>query len=271
CRDRARAAFGDDGVYLERYFERPRHIEVQVLGDGHGKVLHLFERECSLQRRHQKVLEEAPSPLLSGPENAELAERMYAAAVRAAKAVDYAGAGTIEMLVENGDFHFIEMNTRLQVEHPVTEQTTGVDLIAWQLRIAAGEPLTLEQSQIHRRGHAMELRLYAEDPSKSYAPSPGTVDACGLDLEDTRLDTGYEAGGVVTPYYDPLVAKLIVRADDRAACIIRSAEALDALRLSGLKPNGQPMAFNVGQHRRILADASFAAGAYDTKFLDRMK
>jgi len=271
CQDRARAAFGDDGVYIERYFEAPRHIEVQVLGDGRGKVLHLFERECSIQRRHQKVMEEAPSPLFASGANAELAQRMYAAAVKAAQAVNYLNAGTIEMLVEGGEFFFIEMNTRLQVEHPVTEKTTGVDLIGWQLRLAAGEPLTLEQVDIVRAGHAMELRLYAEDPAKMYAPSPGTLVDCALELDGTRFDTGYAAGSVVTPYYDPMVAKLVVWDDDRAACTQRALRALDALRLSGTKPNGQPMAFNTALHARILQSEGFAAGALDTRFLERLK
>jgi acetyl-CoA carboxylase biotin carboxylase subunit len=271
CADRAKAAFGDPGVYLEKYFEKPRHIEVQVLGDGAGKVLHLYERECSIQRRHQKVLEEAPSALFRDGANAALASRMYDAAVRAAAAVRYRNAGTIEMLVADGEFYFIEMNTRLQVEHPVTEQTTGIDLIAWQLRIASGEPLTLTQSDIQRTGHAIELRLYAEDPAKSYAPSPGTLSACALDLPQTRLDAGYAAGGTVTPYYDPMVAKLVVRDATRTACIDRALLALDRLQLAGTKPNGQPMAFNVEQHRRILRSDEFRAGRLDTKFLDRLK
>lgn len=271
CADRARAAFGDPGVYLERYFERPRHIEVQILGDGKGKVLHLFERECSIQRRHQKVIEEAPSPLFLGGANAGLAARMYEAAVKAAAAVSYKNAGTIEMLVSGDEFFFIEMNTRLQVEHPVTEKTTGVDLIGWQLRIASGEPLDLAQEEIRRRGHAIELRLYAEDPAKMYAPSPGTLTACELELENTRLDTGYEAGGTVTPYYDPLVAKLIVWDDDRPRCIERTLTALERLRLSGTKPNGQPMAFNVDLHRRVLSSEEYRRGELDTRFLERLR
>jgi acetyl-CoA carboxylase biotin carboxylase subunit len=271
CADRAKAAFGDPGVYIEKYFENPRHIEVQVLGDGTGKVLHLFERECSIQRRHQKVVEEAPSALFVDGQNAELAERLYSAAVRAAAAVKYRNAGTIEMLVADGSFYFIEMNTRLQVEHPVTEKTTGVNLIEWQLRIAAGEPLTLTQSEIRRSGHAIELRLYAEDPAKMYAPSPGTISACFLELEQTRLDAGYEAGGVVTPYYDPLVAKLVVWDSTRGACTDRALLALDRLQLSGLKPNGQPMAFNTELHKRILRSEGFRSGQLDTKFLERLK
>ena len=271
CQDRAKAAFGDPGVYLEKYFTNPRHIEVQVLGDGTGKVLHLFERECSIQRRHQKVIEEAPSPLFAGGRNAELAERMYAAAVKAASAVNYKNAGTIEMLAANGDFFFIEMNTRLQVEHPVTEKTTGIDLIGWQLKIASGEPLTLEQADITRSGHAIEMRMYAEDPAKMYAPSPGTLTASSIELDKTRYDSGYDAGGVVTPYYDPMVAKLVVWDDDRSACTARALEALDKLQLAGQKPNAQPMAFNTELHKRILRSEEFQAGKLDTKFLERLK
>jgi len=271
CADRAKSAFGDAGVYVEKYFEHPRHIEVQVLGDGTGKVLHLYERECSIQRRHQKVIEEAPSALFAHGENAALAAELYEAAVRAAAAVKYRNAGTIEMLVAEGRFFFIEMNTRLQVEHPVTEKTTGVNLIHWQLRIASGEPLTLTQADIHRSGHAIELRLYAEDPAKMYAPSPGTLSACSLDLRQTRLDAGYDAGGVVTPYYDPLVGKLVVWDSDRTACTDRALSALDQLQLAGMKPNNQPMAFNTALHRRILQSEAFRAGQLDTKFLERLK
>lgn len=271
CADRAKAAFGDEGVYLEKYFENPRHIEVQVLGDGHGKVVHLFERECSIQRRHQKVLEEAGSPLFLGGLNAELASRMYEAAVKAAAAVSYKNAGTIEMLAADGGFYFIEMNTRLQVEHTVTEKTTGIDLIGWQLRLASGEPLSLNQAEIKRTGHAIELRLYAEDPAKGYAPSPGTITACALELENTRLDTGYDAGGTVTPFYDPLVAKLVVWDEDRPQCTARTLAALDRLQLAGVKPNSQPMAFNTELLRRILQHPEFAAGRLDTKFLERLK
>ncbi len=270
CQDRAKAAFGDAGVYLERYFERARHIEVQVLGDGQGRVLHLFERECSLQRRHQKVVEEAPSPLFEEGKG-DLGPRMYAAAMKAAAAVKYGNAGTIEMLVADDDFHFIEMNTRLQVEHPVTEQTTGVDLIGWQLKLAAGEPLDLAQEQLRRHGHAIELRLYAEDPAKGYAPSPGTLTQCALDFPNTRLDSGYDAGDQVTPYYDPLVAKLVVWDLDRPRCLDRALEALGRLQLAGTKPNGQPMAFNTALHRRILTSDEFRAGKLDTKFLERLK
>ena len=203
---RAQASFGDGSVYLERYFARPRHIEVQVLGDGQDTYLHLFERECSIQRRHQKVIEEAPSPLFEG--DATLAEAMYRDAVAVARAVSYVGAGTVEMLVADGAYHFIEMNTRLQVEHPVTELTTGVDLIAWQVRIAAGEALDLKQADLRRHGHALELRIYAEDPDKKFFPSPGTLTRFEVPTgEGVRVDAGVETGYTVTPFYDPMIAK----------------------------------------------------------------
>lgn len=271
CSERAQASFGDGGVYIERYFTHPRHIEVQVLGDGRGKVVHLFERECSVQRRNQKVLEESPSPLFQNGANASLAERMYAAAINAARAVNYSGAGTIEMLVQDGEFFFIEMNTRLQVEHPVTEKTTGVDLISWQLRIAAGEPLTLEQSELAHTGHSIELRLYAEDPAKMYAPSPGTLSAFALESPNTRLDTGYEAGATVTPFYDPMVAKLVTWDTTRDACIGTALQALDKLVLEGDKPNGKPMAFNTELLKQVLDSAEFRSGTLDTHILERIK
>ncbi|MFN7131822.1 MAG: acetyl/propionyl/methylcrotonyl-CoA carboxylase subunit alpha, partial [Myxococcales bacterium] len=209
CTDRAKAAFARDAVYMEKYFERPRHIEVQILADQHGTTLHVLERECSIQRRHQKVVEEAGSPLfLNGA--GDVAQRMYAAAVKAAEAFGYANAGTVEFLYQDGNFYFIEMNARLQVEHPVTELTTGLDLITWQLRIAEGEKLTLKQDEIRRQGHALELRVYAEDPVKFF-PSPGTIGTYREPAgEGVRVDAGYEGGSTVTPYYDPMIAKLIV-------------------------------------------------------------
>lgn len=270
CADRARAAFGDDGVYLERWFETPRHIEVQVLGDGKGKVLHLFERECSLQRRHQKVVEEAPSPLFADGKEAALRQAMYEAAVKAAQAVNYKNAGTVEMLVSEGEFFFIEMNTRLQVEHPITEKTTGVDLIAWQLKIAAGEALDLKQADLKQSGHAIELRIYAEDPSKMFAPSPGTLSAMSLEHPGTRLDAGYVAGNTVTPYYDPMVAKLVVWDENREACTARALDALKVLQIGGEKGNGKPMAFNTELHAQVLASEEFQRGSLDTRFIERL-
>src|SRR5262249_15230166 len=228
CVDRARAAFGRESLYLERYFPAPRHIEVQVLGDGRGQLIHLLERECSIQRRHQKVVEEAPSPFFADGAHAEMAEQMFRAAIAAAKAFGYQNAGTVEFLVADGSFYFIEMNARLQVEHPVTELTTGVDLIGWQLRIAAGEPLTIAQQDVRRKGAAIEFRIYAEDPVK-FLPSPGTISRFVVPTgEGVRVDAGYEEGNSITPYYDPLIAKLIVAGASRAEAIERSVRALES-------------------------------------------
>ena len=257
---RAQASFGDGSVYLERYFARPRHIEVQVLGDGQDTYLHLFERECSIQRRHQKVIEEAPSPLFEG--DATLAEAMYRDAVAVARAVSYVGAGTVEMLVADGAYHFIEMNTRLQVEHPVTELTTGVDLIAWQVRIAAGEALDLKQADLRRTGHALELRIYAEDPDKKFFPSPGTLTRFEVPTgEGVRVDAGVETGYTVTPFYDPMIAKLIVQGKDRAEAISRARAALDAFHVEGIKCNIPALA-------RILDTEAFHRGELSTRFIE---
>ncbi len=262
CASRARSAFGDNALYLERYFEAPRHIEVQVLSDRQGRHLHLFERECSIQRRHQKVLEEAGSPLFLGGARSGLAERMYEASVRAAEAIGYVGAGTLEFLVAGDDFYFIEMNTRLQVEHPCTELTTGVDLIGWQLRIAAGEALDLAQEDIGRTGHAIEMRVYAEDPEKNFFPSPGTLTRFEVPSgEGVRVDSGVEAGYTVTPYYDPMIAKLIVYGESRDAAIERGLSALDQFEVEGVKTN-------LGMHRRILESDAFRRGELSTRFID---
>jgi len=261
CTDRARAAFGREGVYLERYFPRPRHIEVQILGDHHGHLIHGLERECSIQRRHQKVVEEAPSPLFAGGANADVYSSLLDAAVKAARAFGYANAGTVEFLYSEGAVYFIEMNARLQVEHPVTELTTGLDLIGWQLRIAAGEKLTVQQANVQRCGAALEFRIYAEDPVKFF-PSPGTIQKLVPPSgEGVRLDGGYEEGSVVTPNYDPMIAKLIVSGRDRAEAIARSRAALEAFTVEGIKTN-------IPLHRRIVADPAFAAGTLDTKFLE---
>ena len=262
CTSRAESAFGDGAIYLERFFERPRHIEVQILSDGQGTHLHLFERECSIQRRHQKVIEEAPSPLFLEGAEAALAEQMYAAAVRAAAAVDYKGAGTVEFLVADGGFYFIEMNTRLQVEHPCTELTTGVDLIAWQLRIAAGEALDLSQADIRREGHAIEMRVYAEDPAKNFFPSPGTLEVFAPPSgEGVRVDAGVRQGSVVTPYYDPMVAKLIVTGATRGEAIARGIAAVSAFQVEGIKTN-------LPTHMQILESSAFQAGALSTRFIE---
>lgn len=261
CTDRAKAAFGREGVYLERYFPAPRHIEVQILGDHHGHLIHCLERECSIQRRHQKVVEEAPSPLFADGKNAEVAQKLFTAAVTAAKAFGYANAGTVEFLYSDGNVYFIEMNARLQVEHPVTELTTGLDLIGWQLRIASGEKLTVRQEDVKRQGAALEFRIYAEDPVKFF-PSPGPLKVyVPPQGEGVRLDSGYAEGNTVTPNYDPMIAKLIVSGATRAQAIERSIKALEQFRIEGIKTN-------IPLHLRILKDPAFAEGRLDTRFLE---
>ncbi|WP_434299376.1 acetyl-CoA carboxylase biotin carboxylase subunit [Corallococcus exiguus] len=261
CTDRAKAAFGREGVYLERYFPAPRHIEVQILGDTHGHLIHGLERECSIQRRHQKVVEEAPSVLFANGRNSGLADTLFTAAVKAAKAFGYANAGTVEFLYSDGQVYFIEMNARLQVEHPVTELTTGLDLIGWQLRIAAGEKLTVKQEDVKRKGAALEFRIYAEDPVK-YFPSPGPLKVFQPPTgEGVRLDAGYAEGDVVTPNYDPMLAKLIITGATRDEAIARAVKALESFRIEGIKTN-------IPLHLRILKDPAFSAGELDTHFLD---
>ncbi|SEL49145.1 acetyl-CoA carboxylase, biotin carboxylase subunit [Stigmatella aurantiaca] len=262
CTDRAKAAFGREGVYLERYFPAPRHIEVQILGDQHGHLIHVLERECSIQRRHQKVVEEAPSPLFAGGQHPEVSQKLFTAAVAAAKAFGYANAGTVEFLYSDGNVYFIEMNARLQVEHPVTELTTGVDLIGWQLRIASGERLTVRQEDVVRRGAALEFRIYAEDPVKFF-PSPGPLKVFTPPTgEGVRLDAGYAEGNIVTPNYDPMIAKLIVSGATRAQAIERSIAALEQFRIEGIKTN-------IPLHLRILRSEAFQSGALDTRFLEQ--
>jgi len=249
--------FGSSAVFLEKLVESAHHIEVQILADEGGRVVHLYERECSVQRRHQKVLEETPSPLLDEAARAALC----AAAVKAAEAVSYRSAGTVEFVVDaNKQFYFLEMNTRLQVEHPITEETLGVDLVEQQLRVAAGERLGLER--LTRRGHAIELRICAEDPDKRFFPSPGTLgDVVWPTGEGIRVDAGVETGSVVPPFYDSLLAKIIGFAPTRAEAIARLEEALARTTLTGI-------ATNLSMHRRILADEEFRAGRYDTSFLE---
>jgi acetyl-CoA carboxylase biotin carboxylase subunit len=251
---RAGAAFGDASVYLERYIENPRHIEVQVMGEADGTVFHLFERECSVQRRHQKVIEETPSTALDEATRADLC----AAAVRAAEAVGYRSAGTVEFIFGGGHYHFLEMNTRLQVEHPITEATTGADLALAQLRIAAGEASGIDGVRPH--GHAIEFRIYAEDPV-SFLPSPGLIEVWEEPSGDgIRVDSGVAAGYRVTHFYDPLLAKLIVSAADRDAAIQRSVEALHRFRVEGVKTN-------IPTHLDVLASPEFRTGTYDTELL----
>ncbi|WP_248965729.1 acetyl-CoA carboxylase biotin carboxylase subunit [Sphaerisporangium perillae] len=247
-------------ILLERYIQRARHVEVQILGTADGTVVALGERDCSVQRRHQKVVEESPSPGVTP----ELRERMLAAAVRAGEAVGYRGAGTVECLVDadEQDFVFLEMNTRLQVEHPVTELVTGVDLVEQQLRVAAGEPVTFTAAP--PRGHAIELRVYAEDP-KRFFPGPGKIDVWEEPAgPGIRLDSGYVAGNTVTPFYDPLMAKLCVHGDDREEALARAREAVAAFRVEGPKNNLPFLA-------ELLDDAEFAGGDYDTGLVARMR
>jgi acetyl-CoA carboxylase biotin carboxylase subunit len=258
----AKASFADDAVYLEKAIVRPKHIEIQVFGDTHGNVVHLFERDCSVQRRNQKVIEEAPSPVLTD----DLRARMGEVAVRAAKSVGYVGAGTVEMLFDQAarSFYFLEMNTRLQVEHPVTELITGVDLVRWQIMAAQGEAIPLRQEQIERRGAAIECRVYAEDAVK-FLPSPGTITALRVPSgPGIRDDSGVTAGSVISVYYDPMISKLCAWAADRPAAIARMRRALDEYHVGGIKTN---LAF----HRLVMRHAAFARGDYDTGFIDRHK
>ena len=258
ARSEAEAAFGNGAVYMERYVERPRHIEVQIVGDTHGKVAHLGERECSLQRRHQKILEEAPSVALSDEQRAELMK----VSVSACEAIGYSSLGTIEYLMDSeGRFYFMEMNTRLQVEHPVTEMVTGLDLVREQVRIAAGEPLSFTGRR--PRGHSIELRINAEDP-ENFAPSPGKITALNIPGGlGVRVDTHIYEGYVVPPHYDSLLAKLIIHDDSRAAAIRRAIRCLDEFVVEGVKTN-------IPLHRRILSHSDFAAGELDTGFLARL-
>ena len=256
----AERAFGDTTVYVEKFFSpAPRHVEVQVLGDRHGNVVHLGERECSLQRRFQKIVEETPSPAVSP----ELRARMGSAAVALAKAIGYTSAGTVECLVDDrGEFYFLEMNTRLQVEHPVTEQVTGVDLVREMLRVAMGEPLAVPSEGVAPRGHAIEARVYAEDPARTFMPSPGEISAIRLpNLPNVRVDTGAAPGSKVTVYYDPMIAKLIVWGESRPAAIATMQDALDQYEIEGVKTNLPFL-------RRLFADPDVQAGRVSTRWVD---
>ena len=261
CQREAANAFGRDRVLLERYIESPRHIEIQVFGDAHGNVIHLNERECSAQRRYQKVFEEAPSPFLTPALRAAMGE----AAVLAARAIDYANAGTVEFIVDPaGRFYFMEINTRLQVEHPVTEMTTGLDLVEWQLRVAAGEPLPLAQAEVPQRGHAIEVRLYAEDPEAGFLPGSGRLERLSLPLPSpsVRIDSGVVEGDLVTIFYDPMIAKLIVHDRDRPTALARLREALAQCAIEGPKSN-IPFLEALVRHPAIVE------GRIDTGYLDR--
>jgi acetyl-CoA carboxylase biotin carboxylase subunit len=260
ARREAESAFGDNSIYLEKLLVGPRHVEVQVMGDQKGNVVHLFERECSLQRRRQKVLEEAPSPGIS----TELREEMTEAAVRLALEVEYANAGTVEFLVEDDDFYFIEMNTRIQVEHPVTEMLTGVDLVKEQIRVASGEPLSIEQEDVPFFGHAMEFRINAEDPDKDFMPSPGEISF--LDVPGgpgVRVDSAIYQGYKIPPFYDSMVGKLIIWALTREETINRARRALREYRLEGIKTT-------IPLHIRLLEEKALRSGEYHTGYLEEL-
>ncbi|MBL0388026.1 acetyl-CoA carboxylase biotin carboxylase subunit [Tumebacillus sp. ITR2] len=256
--NRAKQFFGDDAMYIEKFVEEPRHVEVQILADKQGNTVYLWERECSIQRRHQKVVEEAPSPFL----DTDLRQRMGEAAVRAAKSIGYSNAGTIEFLVDkHRNFYFLEMNTRLQVEHPITEEITGLDLVAEQLRIAAGEALGYTQEDVKLEGHAIEVRIYAEDP-KTFFPSPGTItrfEPPTFDYVRNEIGTA-GAGAKVTPFYDPMIAKLVVKATNRLEAITRMQEALEHYHVEGIKTN-------IPMLREVMAHEAFRAGDTTTDFV----
>jgi acetyl-CoA carboxylase biotin carboxylase subunit len=262
ARSEAGSSFGDPAIYVERRLTRPRHVEVQLLADAHGTVIPFVERECSIQRRHQKVIEETPSPGMTP----SLRARMTAAAAAVASAVGYTNAGTIEFLVdEDGSFYFLEMNTRLQVEHPITEMVTGVDLVQWQIRIAAGEKLTIDPAAaLSPRGHAIECRIIAEDPDSGFMPSPGRITALRLPAgPGIRHDSGYEAGSEVPIFYDPLIAKLVAWGEDRAQAIARMRRALVEYEVVGIRTS-------VPFFRWMLAQSDYVAGDFDTTSLDRL-
>ncbi|HBF22880.1 MAG TPA: acetyl-CoA carboxylase biotin carboxylase subunit [Planctomycetes bacterium] len=257
----AEAAFQNGDVYLEKFVRNPRHVEVQILADGAGKIVHLGERDCSIQRRHQKLIEESPSPALDG----ELRQAMGEAAVAFARAAKYENAGTVEFLLDaNGNFYFIELNARIQVEHCVTEAVTGEDLVRWQLRIASGEEISFQQDDVALRGHAIEFRINAEDPSRGFAPAPGKIEKLFLPGgPGVRVDSHVEAGYTIPQYYDSMVAKLIVHGDDREQALRRADRALAEMQIEG-----PGIATTTNLHRSILANAEFASGNFDTGFME---
>ena len=257
AKSEAKAAFGDDRVYMERYLQKPRHIEVQIIGDKFGNTVHLGERECSIQRRHQKVIEEAPSPAIDQTTR----DKIGNIASMAVAKMGYLGLGTIEFLYEDGQFFFIEMNTRLQVEHPITEAITGIDLVKEQIMIAAGQPISFKQSDVKFNGHAIECRINAEDP-KTFIPSPGKItqfhSPCGLGI---RIESCVYSGYVVPPYYDSLIAKLIVHASDREQCILRLKQALKEIVI-------EPISTTIDLHKDILETSVMKDGSYDIRWLE---
>ena len=256
----AQAAFGDSTLYIEKYIESARHIEIQILADTHGNVVHLGERDCSTQRRHQKLIEEAPSAFISDATRAHLAD----AAVRLARRVSYRGAGTVEFVYDEktGEAYFLEMNTRIQVEHPVTEMVTGIDLVREQIRIAAGEPLSFRQNDVRTNGHSIECRINAEDPARNFMPGPGRIQAWSEPAGDgVRVDTHCEAGYLVPPFYDSLMAKLIVHGADRGQAISRMRQSLKAFRVEGVPTT-------IAFHHDVLSDPDFAAGRVNTRWVE---
>jgi len=260
CQREAAASFKDDRVLIEKYLTSARHIEVQVFGDNHGNAVYLFERDCSVQRRHQKVIEEAPAPGMTPARRRQMGE----AAVAAARAVNYSGAGTVEFIAEGDEFYFMEMNTRLQVEHPVTEMITGLDLVEWQLRVASGEPLPLRQDELAIDGHAIEARIYAEDPARDFLPSIGRLDLMATPEQsaDLRIDTGVRQGDEITPYYDPMIAKLIVHGGTRAQAIARMRDALAQYQVVGVSTNVEFL-------HRLMSAPSFVEARLDTALIER--
>lgn len=256
---RAQAYFGDSSMFVEKYIENGRHIEVQIFADDQGHVVHLFERDCSVQRRHQKVIEETPSPFLT----AKTRKQMTDAAVKAALFVNYTNAGTVEFIVDqNENFYFLEMNTRLQVEHPVTESVTDTDLVEWQIRVAEGKSLPKSQSELTTRGHSIEFRLYAEDPVTFY-PSPGTITEFNYpSIDGVRVDTGYESGNQITPFYDPMIAKIIVSDSNRENAIAKAHAFFSEFEVSGIKTN-------IPLFRKLLEQSSFKEGNYTTTLLQK--
>jgi propionyl-CoA carboxylase alpha chain len=254
----ARSSFGDDAVFVEKFVTKPRHIEIQVFADSHGNYVHLFERECSIQRRHQKVIEEAPSAVLTPA----LREEMGQAAINVAKACDYEGAGTVEFLLDaNHDFFFLEMNTRLQVEHPVTEEITGLDLVEWQIRVARGEQLPLKQEEIELKGHAMEVRVYAEDALNNFAPDIGTLHRYRKPNYDwCRVDDAFEEGMEIPIFYDPMIAKLVTYGEDRQDAINKMIRAIDEYQISGLRTT-----LDFGKY--VMKHKAFVSGDFDTNFV----
>ena len=256
----AEKAFGDNRVYIEKFLEKPRHIEVQVLGDSYGNVIHLFERECSIQRRHQKLIEEAPSPAL----DEEIRKKLTEAAVKGAKAIKYQNAGTMEFLYSDGKFYFMEMNTRIQVEHPVTEEITHIDIVKQQILIAAGERLSIKQKEINKIGHAIEIRINAEDPEKNFRPSPGKIEVLHLPGgPGIRIDTHIYQGYVIPPYYDSLIAKMIAWGRTREEAIKRLNRAINETLI-------KPIKTTLSLHKKIINNRRFIEGELHTKFLEEM-